>query len=72
MMRRLNREDQTEGSALLPAYGRRKLLGYADSFRDLARTYTYMESVNEKENADRPKDWKDKPKIIAEICEATP
>lgn len=53
MMRHLNREDQTEGSALLPAYGRRKLLGYADSFRDLARTYTYMESVNEKENADR-------------------
>lgn len=52
-MRHFNREDQTEGSALLPAYGRRKLLGYADSFRDLARAFTYMEKMNEKENADR-------------------
>lgn len=38
---------------LLPAYGRKKLLGYADSFHDLARTFTYREETQEKEAADR-------------------
>lgn len=27
---------------LLPDYGKKKLLGYADTFRDLARTFTYV------------------------------
>lgn len=35
------------GNALLPAYGRRKLLNYAESFRDLAKIFTYSGDVQE-------------------------
>ena len=28
---------------ILPEYGRKKLLMYADSFRDLANTFTYIQ-----------------------------
>lgn len=39
---------------LLPDYGKRKLLTYADSFRDLAQTFMYLpEEENEKEEVDR-------------------
>ncbi len=40
---------------LLPDYGKKKLLGYADTFRDLARTFTYVpvsgQAVIDKQNA---------------------
>ena len=37
----------------IPAYGRKKLLGYADSFRDLARTFTYKTEKEKDEENDR-------------------
>lgn len=33
---------------LLPDYGKKKLLGYADTFRDLARTFTYVPETSSK------------------------
>lgn len=33
--------------SVLPEYGKRKLLMYADSFRDLANTFTYMQKENQ-------------------------
>ncbi|MEG1846886.1 MAG: SpoIIE family protein phosphatase [Lachnospiraceae bacterium] len=34
-------------AVLLPAYGKQKLLTYADTFRDLAKTFTYLPSETE-------------------------
>lgn len=43
---------QTQGM-MIPAYGKKKLLGYADSFRDLAKTFTYKGAAQEKGTQDR-------------------
>ena len=37
---------QQEG-VLIPSYGKKKLLGYADSFHDLAETFTYREKTED-------------------------
>lgn len=42
----------TEG-IVFPAYGKKKLLGYADSFCDLAKTFTYKNTTGEKIIQDR-------------------
>ena len=42
----------TEG-IVFPAYGKKKLLGYADSFCDLAKTFTYKNTTGEKIIEDR-------------------
>lgn len=47
-MKKAGRINGGFASPFLPEYGKRKLLGYADSFRDLAKTFTYNEGKDEK------------------------
>lgn len=49
MLRRANVRNETE-AVLLPDYGKKKLLNYADTFRDLARTFTYIPETAVSEN----------------------
>ncbi len=44
---------------LLPDYGKKKLLGYADTFRDLARTFTYVPETGAKEPINNMDDKKE-------------
>ncbi|WWR15780.1 SpoIIE family protein phosphatase [Lachnospiraceae bacterium JLR.KK008] len=52
-MRKANAIGVRTQDVLLPAYGRKKLLGYADSFHVLAKTFTYRGETDEGEMSDR-------------------
>ena len=47
---------QTEG-VLIPAYGKKKLLGYAESFYDLAKTFTYRGATEGEEEMQDRQTW---------------
>jgi len=60
-MRKTDTAGKLVQGVLLPAYGRKKLLGYADSFQDLAKTYTYKgasEETDEKGRQDQMLRWR--------------
>lgn len=53
MLRKANLRKPEIEAVLLPDYGKRKLLNYADTFRDLARTFTYIPEDRIKDNEER-------------------
>lgn len=53
MIKRVNGAARLAERMVFPAYGKRKLLGYADSFCDLAKTFTYRNTSGEKTIQDR-------------------